>query len=52
MGLKTRRTTKPNQRASGRECNAVSDPQGPAAARMDFFNGLLGRIICLALFWT
>ena len=26
---------------SGRECNAVIRPQGPAAARMDFFNGLL-----------
>ena len=27
---------------SGRECNAVIRPQGPDAARMDFFNGLLG----------
>ena len=26
---------------SGRECNAVIRPQGPDAARMDFFNGLL-----------
>ena len=26
---------------SGRECNAVIRPQGPDAARMDFFNGLI-----------
>ena len=26
---------------SGRERNAVTRPQGPDAARMDFFNGLL-----------
>ncbi len=26
---------------SARECNAVIRPQGPGAARMDFFNGLL-----------
>ena len=26
---------------SGRECNADIRPQGPDAARMDFFNGLL-----------
>jgi hypothetical protein len=26
---------------SGRECNAVIRPQGPDAARMDCFNGLL-----------
>ena len=26
---------------SGRECNAVIRPEGPDAARMDFFNGLL-----------
>ena len=30
---------------SGRECNAVIRPQGPDAARMDFFNGLL-RVDC------
>ena len=29
-------------RDSGRECNAVIRPQGPDAARMDFFNGLIG----------
>ena len=28
---------------SGRERNAVIRPQEPAADRMDFFNGLLGR---------
>ena len=28
---------------SGRECHAVFRPQGPDAARMDFFNGLLRR---------
>ena len=28
---------------SGRECNAVIRPQGPDAARMDFFNGLIGE---------
>ena len=27
---------------SARERNAVFRPQGPAVARMDFFNGLLG----------
>ncbi len=51
---------------SGRECNAVIRPQGPAAARMDFFNGLLvsqkcvtilpacvlGACIVLSSFWS
>ena len=30
---------------SGRERNAVIRPQGPDAAQMDFFNGLLGRTL-------
>ncbi len=32
---------------SGRERNAVIRPQGPDAAQMDFFNGLLGRTLQL-----
>ena len=36
------RATEANRGDSGRERNAVFGPQGPAAARMDFFNGLLG----------